>query len=123
VVTEVTTERAPSSNQKTVGYVLGGVGLVGLAVGAVAGVMVLEKKSTVDDNCDAARRCNQEGFDAAESGRTLGVVTTAGLVVGALGLASGAYLILSSPKEQGPQTALVGSATPRGAGLSLIHSF
>ena len=107
VVTEVTADPAPSSSQRTVGYVLGGVGLVGLAVGTVAGVMVLERKSTVDDNCDAAKRCNREGFDAAESGRTLGVVTTAGLVVGALGLASGAYLILSSPKEQGPHTALV----------------
>jgi hypothetical protein len=123
VVTEVTTDRAPSSNQRTVGYVLGGVGLVGLAVGTVAGVMVLERKSTVDDNCNEAKRCNQEGFDAAESGRTLGVVTTAGLVVGALGLASGAYLILSSPKDEGPRTALVTRAAPSGAHLSLVHAF
>jgi hypothetical protein len=123
LVAEVTSDQAPSSSQRTVGYVLGGVGLVGLAVGTVAGVMVLERKSTVDDNCDAAKRCNTEGFDAAESGRTLGIVTTAGLVVGALGVASGAYLILSSPKEQGPRTALVTSASPRGAGLSLIHVF
>jgi hypothetical protein len=123
VVTEVSSDQVPSSNQRTVGYVLGGIGLVGLAVGTVAGVMVLERKSTVDDNCDAAKRCNTEGFDAAESGRTLGVVSTAGLVIGALGVASGAYLILSSPKEQGPSTALVTSATPRAAGLSLLHVF
>jgi hypothetical protein len=120
-ITDVTSDRPSSSNQRTVGYVLGGVGLVGLAVGAVAGVMVLERKSTVDENCDAAKRCNREGFDAAESGRTLGVVTTAGLVVGALGLASGAYLILSSPKEQGAHTALVTSPAPNGARLSLVH--
>jgi hypothetical protein len=123
VTTELTTDRAPSSNQRTVGYVLGGIGLVGLAVGTVAGVMVLERKSTVDDNCDEAKRCNREGFDAAESGRTLGVVTTAGLVVGALGLASGAYLILSSPKHEGPRTALFTRATPSGAGVGLLHVF
>jgi len=123
VVTEVTSDQAPSSNQKTVGYVLGGVGLVGLAVGTVAGVMVLERKSTVDANCDSAKRCNSEGFDAAESGRTLGVVTTAGLVVGALGLASGAYLILSSSKEQGPRTALLSRAAPSGASVTLFHVF
>jgi hypothetical protein len=120
---DVSADQVPSSSQRTVGYVLGGVGLAALAVGTVAGVLVLEKKSTVDDNCDATKRCNQQGFDAAESGRTLGVVTTTGLVVGALGVGIGAYLILSSPKERGPQTALVTSGEPNGARVTLVHAF
>lgn len=123
VVTDASGDAAPSSNQRSVGYVVGGIGLAGLVVGTVAGVMVLERKGTVDDNCDAAKHCNQEGFDAAESGRTLGVVTTTGLVVGAVGVGLGAYLILSSPKERGPQTALVPSGEPNGARLTFVHSF
>jgi len=122
-VTNVTADTAPSSSQRTMGYVLGGVGVAGLVVGTVAGVMVLDRKSTVDDNCNASKVCNQEGLDAAESGRTLGVVTTTGLVVGALGIGIGAYLILSSPKEQGPHTALVTSGEPHGARLTLVHAF
>jgi hypothetical protein len=41
--------------------------------------------------------CNQTGLDAAHSGKTLGVVTTVGLVTGALGLGTATYLFLSAP--------------------------
>src|SRR5262245_50073921 len=50
------------SGQKTAGYVIGGVGLAGLITGAVAGYLVLDAKSTVDKDCDAAKRCGQDGL-------------------------------------------------------------
>ena len=76
--------------------VLGGVGLAGLVTGLVAGVLVLNRKGTVHDNC-RDHVCNQTGKDAAESGKTLGVVSTVGFIAGALGLGTATYLFVSAP--------------------------
>lgn len=89
------TEPRPSVNH-TAAYVLGGLGVAGLVTGVVAGILVLDRKSTVADNC-TDHVCNQTGYDAAQSGKTLGVVTTVGLVTGAVGLGGATYLFLSAP--------------------------
>jgi hypothetical protein len=96
-----TTEIPPpkTTSNRTAGWVVGGIGVAGLGVGAVAGILTLGKKGTVDDNCNAEKRCNQAGYDAAQSGKTLGMVTTTGLVVGAIGVGVGAYLLLSGDKN------------------------
>jgi hypothetical protein len=72
------------------------VGVAGLITGVVAGILVLDRKSTVNDNCKD-HSCNQPGHDAAESGKTWGVVSTVGLLTGALGLGAATYLFLSAP--------------------------
>jgi hypothetical protein len=98
------------SGTRTLGWVLGGVGVVGVATFAVTGMMVLDRKSVVDENCDAGKRCNQAGADAAESGRTLGTISGVSLIVGGVALAAGAYFVLSSDGER-PTTALVAGPT------------
>jgi hypothetical protein len=103
---DVTADTSSGSGKRTIGWVLGGVGVAGLAVGAVTGVMVLDKKSTVDDNCDADKRCNAEGADAADSGKTLGTISGVSFIVGGVALAAGAWLVLSSDGEERPQSAL-----------------
>lgn len=80
----------------TLAYVVGGVGVAGLITGVVAGLLVLDRKSTVNDNC-TGHVCNQAGKDAADSGKTLGVVTTIGFITGAVGLGSATYLYVSAP--------------------------
>ena len=87
---------SPAQTSNTAAYLLGGMGVAGLVTGVVAGILVLDRKSTVDQNC-ADHVCNPAGLDAAESGKTLGLVTTAGLVAGALGLGAATYLFLSAP--------------------------
>jgi hypothetical protein len=98
----VTPER---SSPKTLGYVLGGVGLGAAVAGVVTGILVLDRKDTVDKNCNADKRCNQAGLDAARSGKTLGVVTTVALATGAVGLGAGTYLVLSAGRGQKTETA------------------
>ncbi len=115
-------EPAPKSGSPTLGWLVGGVGVVGLAVGSIAGVAVLSKKSTVDANCDARKVCNREGADAADEGRTLSTVSTAGFVVGALGIGLGGYLLLSTSKD-GSETALAPAAGTRGGSVTLRRTF
>ena len=111
-----------SSTRRTLGFVVGGVGVVGLGVGAVTGLLVLGKKGVVDDNCDAAKRCNQQGLDAADAGSTLGPISGVSLVAGALALGAGVALVLSSggsSERSAATTSLV--LSPRG--LSAVHRF
>jgi hypothetical protein len=96
---------AVRTSNRTAAWVVGGIGVAGLGVGAVAGILTLGKKGTVDDNCNADKRCNPTGYDAAQSGKTLGMITTGGLVVGVLGVGVGAYLLLSGDKT-GASTAI-----------------
>ena len=107
------------SGKKTFGYVLGGLGIAGVGVGAVTGIMTLGKKSTVDDNCDAQKRCNAEGADAADAGRTLGTISGVSFIVGSVALATGAYLVLSSDEKERPTTALI----PGAGSVSVLHRF
>lgn len=89
------------SSQKTVGLVIGGIGLAAIVGGAITGAMVLGKKSTVDQNCDSSKRCNDRGLDAADSGKTLGVITTVALAAGGVALGAGTFLVLSAaPSDQ-----------------------
>ncbi len=113
---------ASGDGKRTAGWIVGGVGVAGLAVGAVTGVMVLGKKSAADADCPN-QICNRDGYDAVESGRTLGTVSTVGFVVGALGVGVGGWLLLSSGGEAGGETAVGASANATGGSLSLLRRF
>lgn len=95
-------EESRGSTQRTVGFIVGGVGIAGLAVGTIFGVSALGAKSDVDANC-VDSRCNAAGFAAADDARSAATIATIGFGVGLAGLAAGTYLVLTSPR--GPSAA------------------
>jgi hypothetical protein len=113
---------AGGSSRRTLGLVAGGVGIVGLVVGGAAGAATLGKKAAADDNCPD-KRCNQIGFDAAESGRTLGTVSVVGFVVGALGIGTGAYFLLTDDTRGQARSAFVPSVGPSGFKLGWVKTW
>jgi hypothetical protein len=125
--THATTNQSPpatSNGGRTLGFVLGGVGVASLAVGAVTGLMALSDASTVKDHCDANLACDQQGVDAASSGQTLATVSTITVIAGAALTAAGLYLVLTSKaKPESPRAAMVPFATPNGGGAALAGSF
>jgi hypothetical protein len=123
-----TAPQSGASGMRTAGFVVGGVGLVGLGVGAVTGLMVLGKKSTVDDptHCDPTTHvCDQAGLDAASSGKTLSTVSTVAFVAGGALLVTGAVLVLTGGHAAPASAVAVGPETYAGggAGLRVIHAF
>jgi hypothetical protein len=116
-------ESAPGRN-RTIGFVIGGIGLAGLVVGGVAGALTLKYKNTNQQHCDhGAQWCDAEGRDAASSGHTAGAITTAGLLVGAVGVSLGTYFLVSSGATGRSQTALVTKGSPNGGDLALVHEW
>jgi hypothetical protein len=114
---------ARKKDTRTIGWIIGGVGVAGLGVGAVAGGLALGKKSITDKECNSATQvCTQKGKDAASAGRTLALVSTVGWIAGALGVGAGAYFILTSGPH-GEKTAIVTEVGPQGTRLSFTKAF
>ncbi len=111
------------SSTRTLGFVLGGVGIAGLGLGAVAGGLMLGKKSAVNDGCHLDKSCSDAGLAAAHSARTLEIVSNVGWVVGAAALGAGAYFLLSSGPSSKPSTALALAPTPSGGQFSFTRSW
>jgi hypothetical protein len=114
----------PAGSSPVLGYVLAGVGVVGLGAFAVTGLMTLHDKSVANDECNDARQiCSPAGKDANDTGRILGPISTASLAVGAVGLGLGTYFILSSHGSARSETAIVTNVSPQRVGLGLARRF
>jgi len=124
---ETRVEAASGGSSNTLAWVLGGVGVAGIAVGSVTGAMVLGKKSTIDDHCNG-NKCDQEGLDAADSAKSLGLVSTIGFGVGVAGLAVATVLLVTGKSDDAAQDRAarftpVVAGTPRGGYLGLGGRF
>jgi hypothetical protein len=111
------------SSKRTLGFALGGVGIVSLGVGAVSGALMLNKKHTVADECHADKSCSSAGLSAAQSGRTLEMISNVAWIAGAATLAAGAYFVLTGSSSAEPSTALGLTPNPTGGQVSLSRSF
>ncbi len=97
----VTVTSETSNKRRTLGFILGGVGVAGVAAAAVTGVLLLNAKSTADERCtprciDAKGAFDQEGADAVSRGKTLLPINAVAWGVAAVGLGAGAFFILTS---------------------------
>jgi hypothetical protein len=92
-------------------------------VGVAAGLAALGKKDTLDERCttvNGTRRCDQQGLDAADSGKTFATVSTIAFAVGGAAVAAGVYLLLSNDEDETSVGATVGRGS---SGLVLGRRF
>jgi hypothetical protein len=110
-------ESPSSAPWKTIGWIAGGAGIVGLGVGAVFGVAAISDKNGA--HCDASDACDSGPLGSARSAAT---ASTVGMVAGGVLLAGGVALVLFGPSGGGASTARLAVAPvvgARDAGLSL----
>jgi hypothetical protein len=93
------------SSLRTVGFITGGVGLAGLAVGTVFGVLAFSTEGKARDVCPNAGCPTPDGLDRHERARTQAMMSTIGFVAGALLTAGGLVLVLSAPRGHAPASA------------------
>jgi hypothetical protein len=93
------------STQRTIGYVVGGAGVVGLAVGAIFGFKSKSKASNREDVCGPAGLCTttaevDEINRLSDEARSAGTVASVSLAVGGAALATGIVLLLTAPSGE-----------------------
>ena len=83
---------------RLLGWTAIGVGGAGLVLGAVAGVVVLNQEQDLMDRCPD-RLCQADARADVESFDTMRLLSTAGFVVGGIGVAAGTTLLLLAPSD------------------------
>ena len=99
--TAPTSPEAPSSPRRAIGIALGGVGLVGLGVGAAFGVKALSNlaASKANGHCDADSFCDDVGFQLRRDAQDAGTVSTVTIALGATAAVAGAILWITAPSS------------------------
>jgi hypothetical protein len=132
--TPASTEQPPGwSGRKTLALVVGGVGVAGLAVGAITGVMAMGSVSSQKNDCHSSAPGDCTNHAQAlldhDSASTESAVSTVGFIAGGALLAAGAVLFLTAPRNRGTEGSpaarveVVPSAAPGWAGLSVNGRF
>jgi hypothetical protein len=127
-------ERAAGSwsTQRTMGLLLGGLGVAGIAVGSVFGFQTLSKISQVRDQraCtdDDPPLCSPQGAQLHQDANTTANVSNVAFAAGGAALVAGVIVFVTAPSREAPKPAglnvKLGPAVGVGtAGLSLRGSF
>jgi len=112
------------STLRTAGYALGALGVASLWVGSVTGLFAIDRAAIRSSNCDAADVCNQTGYDAARTGKTLATVSTITIAAGAAAVAGGVFLVLTNAPRRDRRAVAFGlGPSPGGAAFILRRAF
>lgn len=95
----------PSTGLRTASYVTGGLGIAGLAVGAIFGGLALRDRNEADPMCPD-KKCSKAGFQIIEGAKTKALASSLGFGIGGAALGAGIVLfVLSRPSSDEPNPA------------------
>ncbi len=115
-------EDSSRNTKRTVGFVVGGVGVAGLITGAITGGLALSDHSAAEEACPSRKGCGSDAIDIANRGQTLSIVNTVALAVGVVGVAVAIPLIVMNGKAK--STSAMGVwVSPDGARIGLSGRF
>jgi hypothetical protein len=112
------------SEPRTLGWVIGGMGAVGIGVGAVFGLKTFAAKSDSDGYCNGTL-CRQPGLELRNKANTYATISDVAFAVGVAGVGAGAYFLFFRSPADKPGTGLaIGSSVADGrAGVVLRGGF
>ncbi len=118
------TSSPQAAQRRMIGLIAGGLGLAGIGLGATTSVMALSKKDPPPDRqcADPIRICSPDGKAASGTG-SLSTLSATGWAIGAIGIATGAVLLLTNDPKTGHQTAIGPDIYKRGGGLSVRRTW
>jgi hypothetical protein len=123
----VAADSSSGRGRRTLGLVVGGVGIVGLGVGTV---FALNAKSKYNDSLDSCHPedknlCDAHGFAVRDQARSAGNVATVAMGMGGAALVAGAVLYLTAPStpSEAPRVSVVPSLAPGAAGLVAVGTY
>jgi hypothetical protein len=96
---------APSggSGRRTAGFVVGGVGILALGVGAFFGVRAIAKSSDAKARCSPARCTDPQAVSTNDDAKVAAIVSDIGIGLGLAGLGVGVFLLVTAPSAPEPK--------------------
>jgi hypothetical protein len=127
----------PNKTKRIVSYVVGGVGLASIGLGATMGILAASDKSsaTSDPSLCSNDKCSPAGKAKIDSASTKATVSTIGFGVGIAAVGAGVFLWITSrgtapaasdsapAAAPAPAAAFIPSVGPQGAGLTYARTF
>lgn len=110
-------ERAAGTGWKWAAYTAGGVGILGVASGAIFGALALTKQKDADAHCPG-QACDPTGSQLIADARAFATVSTVSFIVGGVGLVTSVVLFLGKPAPTNTQGRLVPVIGPGFGGLA-----
>jgi hypothetical protein len=109
-------------------WVVGGVGVAALGVGATFGGLALSTYSTAKSECPTKSGCSDDALSTRSRANTFANVANVGIPVGAAAVGVAVMVLLTSrapepPKDAPPRAVLIPVCGPHHAGLSLSGVF
>jgi hypothetical protein len=92
----------PGSSQRTVGLVVGGVGVLALIADGIFTILAASKNSASKDNCSKADEniCNPDGVAQREDASSFATIASITGAAGGIVLASGAVIYFTAPSGE-----------------------
>jgi hypothetical protein len=94
------------SPMRPAGLVIGGIGVAGLATGAVLGLLAASTWSTAKSECPTHVGCSAQAVSDQQHTATLGTTSTVLFVAGGVFVAAGVTLFLTAPKADAPSVGI-----------------
>lgn len=108
------------STMRTVAYVVGGAGIVGLGIGSAFGLTASSKWSSAQEACKpGACGPGSEAQNEKESAASAGHASTVAFVVGSVALATGIGLLVLAPSSSPSSSSSSSRASSRRSGVRL----
>jgi hypothetical protein len=111
--------------QRAIGWIAGGVGLAGVAAGAVFGAIAMSDNNQASNGC-ISNVCNNQGISSTHDAKNAATASTVAFAVGGGLVAIGLVLWLTAPGDvhaSGVHAALVPLASDGAAGTMIRGSF
>jgi serine/threonine-protein kinase len=96
---------ATTSTAKTIGLVVGGAGVAGIALGTVFGLLASSKWSQAKNDCGHGCPNGSPARSEQNEASTDGTVSTIAFAIGGVALATGFVLYLTAPATRPPEAA------------------
>ena len=109
------------SDRKTLAVVAGGVGVIGIGLGAVFGAMTFSQWNTAKTECSSFCGAGSQAQNDKNSAITTATVSDVGFIAGGVLIAGAAVLWFTAPS--GAQVQVAPTASAQGAGLTLRGTF
>ncbi|WP_438021336.1 hypothetical protein WMF18_20660 [Sorangium sp. So ce315] len=92
--------RAGGNPMRTLGFVAGGVGLAGIGVGAVFGILTMQKAGDVEAGCSGNFGCSRADVEANENALTSAMVSNIAIGAGLACVGAGVVMVLMSGSSE-----------------------